>query len=288
MALGLRAQHTLHSLGLVMTAAFIVSAYHRPDLLLSTLQALDGRPVGLHIDQKSDAIDGARPELEALPNLSFLPRHRCDWGGFGHVAASLEGLRWARDQTTCSHAILMTGQCFPLVSMTRLDAELEMLGSRSILRSEAFPRRVWAHGGYDRFQNHHVFIRGRHHVLPLWRRRLPRGLTPHGGSSYWCLSRAAFCYVLDYLDAHKEVEKFFRTVFVPDEMFFQTILSSSNTGLQFYNENIHYIRFLPGAAHPDVLGMADIDEALNSGKWFTRKIASLAVMSELLAASSRP
>ena len=62
--------------------------------------------------------------------------------------------------------------------------------------------------------------------LPL-RRRLPLGLVPYGGGAYWCLHRAVVDYVHQFVGAYPEIVRFFEHVFVPDELFFQTIVLNS-------------------------------------------------------------
>jgi hypothetical protein len=62
----------------------------------------------------------------------------------------------------------------------------------------------------------------RHH-----RRRLPDGMRPYGGSSWWALSRA--CVQDCWRASRREpgILRFFRSVACPDEMFFQTLVMNS-------------------------------------------------------------
>jgi hypothetical protein len=96
--------------------------------------------------------------------------------------------------------------------------------------SFASPNR-WTHwGGWysdtSRASYLHLSFRSHWLHIPI-RRKIPLGLVPHGGSNWWCLTRSAVEYVHQFLLTHPQVSNYFRSSFLPDEMFFQTILSNS-------------------------------------------------------------
>lgn len=260
--------------------AYIVLAHKRPDLVARLIGALESAPVGAHIDRKVDIAPFAA-ELADRPNVAFLPRHVCHWGSHGHVAASLEGLTWFLG-AKASHAILITGQCYPLTSQTRIGRRLAELGDRSQFRLRPLPIEQWApSGGYNRIDRHWFVLRGRLRTLKLLPRRAPRDLRPHGGGSYWCLSRKHVEYVLDYLARRPEVARFFRTVLVPDEMIFHTILASSPLAHELVSEQFNFTHFRPQAANPAILGVEDLGAARASGALFARKFEDHAVLDHL-------
>ncbi|MBB1250850.1 hypothetical protein [Rhizobium sp. G21] len=55
------------------------------------------------------------------------------------------------------------------------------------------------------------------------KRRFPRGLEPRWGSQWWCLSFDLCKKILDYVDRHRSVYRFFKDTWIPDECFFQTM-----------------------------------------------------------------
>jgi hypothetical protein len=75
------------------------------------------------------------------------------------------------------------------------------------------------------------------------RRRFLPGLRPYGGSSYWCLSGDAVSFVHHYVRDHPEFASVFRRVFIPDELFFQTILVNSELRNRIVNDDLRYIRW---------------------------------------------
>ena len=114
------------------------SACKRPDLMVRLVNSLDGRPCSIHVDKRSAILQELQQALQKCANVTFLKQHRVYWGDFGHVAASLEGLRWFR-ATSLDYAILLTGQCYPLVPIGDIENYLGELGGKSLIEHEAFP-----------------------------------------------------------------------------------------------------------------------------------------------------
>ena len=161
-----------------------------------------------------------------------------------HVAASLEGISAiVENGIPCDHAVLLTGQDFPVKSNEEIKARLDRNHGWSFLSYFPVPDNdEWLpDGGLDRIDRWHFWVRGRRLQLPsedgqgrlgsalrlvngvVPRRRFLPGLRPYGGSSYWCLSGEAVAFVHRYIRDHPEFVSFFRRVFIPDELFFQTV-----------------------------------------------------------------
>lgn len=260
-----------------MAVAFVVSAYRHPLLLRRLVDALEGRRCAIHVDAKVDAAPFSAA-LSGLPNVALLPRHVCHWGGFGHVEASLEGLRWFL-RTGLGHVALLTGQCYPLRPIGDLDRWLADHTTSSVITHDAFPHPRWRNGGWDRIRRTHLRLGGRAWHLRLIPRRLPMGWHPYGGSSYWCLSRAAAQHVIDTVDRSPELVRFFRRVWIPDEIFFQTVLANSPLRETLINDDIHYIEWVAHQPSPKII--TDPTAALASGKWFARKFDDPSVLDRI-------
>ena len=56
------------------------------------------------------------------------------------------------------------------------------------------------------------------------RRAIPEGLRIMIGSQWWCLRRGTAEAILDFLRRRPDVTRFFRTTWIPDETFFQTLV----------------------------------------------------------------
>jgi hypothetical protein len=55
-------------------------------------------------------------------------------------------------------------------------------------------------------------------------RTIPEDLTIQIGSQWWCLRRRTVEWILDFCRKRKDVMRFFRTTWIPDETFFQTLV----------------------------------------------------------------
>ena len=63
------------------------------------------------------------------------------------------------------------------------------------------------------------------------KRRLPRGVVPHLGSQWWCLTRATLDAILN--DPRRgQFDAFFRWVWIPDESYFQTLARRHSTRIE--------------------------------------------------------
>src|ERR1700683_734531 len=161
---------------------FIVTAYRLPDQLSRLVKrlAVRGHSVLIHIDKKVKQSDFAEMlgDSTGKGSVRFLPsRQTCYWSGSGVLKASIDGLRMAvRLNTDCDFVFLMTGQCYPLMSMAGIEAKLRGIGEQSIISSHPMPIPWWPNGGMDHLQNWHRHIGSRLVISPApgssWKRKL--------------------------------------------------------------------------------------------------------------------
>lgn len=276
--------------------AYIISAYKLPALLVRLVRRLDvpGTTFLIHVDAKTpDSVyrEMAEP-LAAMPNVRFLPRHVCYWADFGHVRATLKGLReliaWG---APFDQVALLTGQDYPLKSNEEIAATLAGAGDRVFMRCFPLPSDHWTDGGMDRIENRHFRIRERLVAFPgvpfgsqaanaAWTRlcrtlhlyrRLPPGFQPYGGSSYWCMPAECARYVDTFARTNDRFVRFFEHVYVPDEIFFNTIVMNSPFRDRVTGDDLRYYAWRASADNPEILTSRDLDVLLTSGKLFARK-----------------
>jgi hypothetical protein len=259
----------------VTRIAYIVSAYKLPAQLERMLRRLQapGVTFAVHIDSKT-----RRPVWDEMVSrcsdldVAWLPRHRSQWGGFGHVRATLKGIdNIVGNGVTFDYAVLLTGQDYPLRPPAEIARVLDESGGRSFMRHIELPWAPWGpRGGLDRVEDWHVITYRRLHVaLPL-RRKLPGGLRAYGGSAYWCLERTLVHFVHGFLRDNPDYVRFFEHVFVPDELFFQTIIMNSQLRDTVENDDLRYLDWSREPA-PAVFTAADLPALLGSGQLFARK-----------------
>lgn len=269
-----------------MDIAYIISAYKYPELLIRLISRLatDRTSFFVHVDKKTDyqVFNRMIYGLGHLPKVRFLRRHECVWGGFGHVAATLEGIaEMLRTGTSFDYAILLTGQDYPIKPNRYISAFLEERKGMLFLDFFPLPADVWRNqgivGGMVRVEAWHWRIFQRHVWFPQnqdfpIKRRFPLGFKPYGGSSYWCLPRESIEYIYDSTTRNRGLVNFFRCVDVPDEIFFQTILLNSPLAEMVVNDDLRYIDWKdPDAGSPAVLCKSDLGNLLSSPKLFARK-----------------
>jgi hypothetical protein len=267
--------------------AYIVSAYKLPAQLERLLRRLEapGVSFAVHVDRKTRGPiwDEMVSRCGAL-DVTWLPRHRSQWGGFGHVRATLKGIDHVVESgVPFDYAVLLTGQDYPLRSAAEIARFLGDVNGRSYMRHIALPWGPWGpRGGLDRIEDWHVITYRRLHLaLPL-RRSLPGGLAPYGGSAYWCLSERLVHFVHGFLSENPDYVRFFEHVFVPDELFFQTIIMNSELRDTVENDDLRYLDWSREPA-PAVLTRADLPELLSATALFARKFDET-VDSEILDA----
>lgn len=255
--------------------AYIVSAYKLPAQLERLLRRLQGPGVSfaVHVDRKT-----RRPVWDEMVSrcrdldVTWLPRHRSQWGGFGHVRATLKGIdHFVEGGIPFEYAVLLTGQDYPLRSSTAIADFLDAADGRSYMRHVALPWAPWGpRGGLDRVEDWHLITYRRLHLaLPL-RRRVPAALEPYGGSAYWCLSSRLVHFVHGFLSENPDYVRFFRHVFVPDELFFQTIIMNSKLRNTIENDDLRYLDWSREPA-PAVLTHDDLSALLAASQLFARK-----------------
>ena len=74
-----------------------------------------------------------------------------------------------------------------------------------------------------------------------------------------------------YVSDHPEFVSFFRRVFIPDELFFQTLLVNSELRNRIVNDDLRYTRWTATGSGPEVLGVDDFDRLRDTECLFARK-----------------
>ena len=265
-----------------MKLAYLISAYKYPEQLIRLIDRLatgDAQFL-VHIDKRTDSATFQRmvAGAERIASVRFLKRHTCYWGGFGHVAATLEGIRaLVSNEIEYEYAILLTGQDYPIKSNAHIQRYLRERHGQLFMEYFPLPHPEWQHYGMDRIEGWHWHVRGKYYrLMPSpsfpFRRKFPRGLRPFGGSSYWCLTRDSLDFVDRWTKDHPRYVEFFKRVEVPDELFFQTIILNSEFRDRVQNDNLRLVEWRdPESGSPSILGAADFPMVAASPKLFARK-----------------
>lgn len=205
-----------------------------------------GCPVVIHVDatvsRKNYRI--FVNALRDLPQVMFCPRHKCEWGTWGLVAAAQSGSEMMlANFDDVRHVFLASGSCLPLRPVQELIDYLESRPRTDFIESATTADVPWTVGGLDqeRFTLRFPFSWKKHRILfdkyvEIQRkiglkRRIPSGIVPHMGSQWWCLTRQTLSAILQ--DPERETyERYFRKVWIPDESYFQTLARLYSTNIE--------------------------------------------------------
>ena len=255
--------------------AYVISAYKNLGQVVRLAERLtvERSTVLVHVDKKTEVREFQRfaKAITGLPTVHLLERHTCNWGGFGHVQATLKGINaLLESDAEFSHLVLLTGQDYPIKPLSAIERFFDEHGESSFMSYNALPSEWWSpRGGLDRIEYRHWRTRRVHICLPV-KRAFPAGLEPFGGGAYWMLSRACTEYVARFVEDRPDVVRFFRHVDIPDELFFQTIVLNSQYADSVVNDNLRYIDWARGP-RPAVLDAGDLPALRESPKLFARK-----------------
>lgn len=208
--------------------------------------ASNGCPVVIHVDSLTPAADhdALRAALADLANVRFSPRHVCEWGTWGLVAATqAASSMMLAEFPDVQRVYLASGSCLPLRPVGELQAYLDQHPRTDFIESVTAADVDWTIGGLnsERFTLRFPFSWRKHRALfdgyvrlqrrLGMRRRLPEGLVPHLGSQWWCLTRQTLSAILDG-PGRAAYDRFFRKVWIPDESYFQSLVRIHSTNIE--------------------------------------------------------
>jgi hypothetical protein len=196
-----------------------------------------GSPVVVHVDAAVSAKrhDAFVAGFAGDDRVLFAPRHRCEWGSWGIVAATQGAAELMLDRfPEASHVYLTSGSCLPLRPVSELTRYLAERPSTDFIESATTADVPWTVGGLseERFYMRFPFSWKRHRRLfdryvqlqrrLGFKRHIPPEIDPHMGSQWWCLTRRTLDAILT--DPNRPTfDRYFRKVWIPDESYFQTL-----------------------------------------------------------------
>ncbi|GIX13725.1 MAG: glycosyl transferase [Paracoccaceae bacterium] len=266
--------------------AYLVLAHRNPAGLaeMVTMLAGHGDGVALHYDRRGAGFAGLRARLAAQPRVVLVRRRRCGWGEWSLVAATLDLLRAALAAfPEATHLCLISGDCTPIKPRAHI-ARFLAEADRDFIEHHDFFESDWIKTGLKEerlIYRHFVNERRRkwlfYALLDLQRRlglsrSLPEGLTIRIGSQWWALRRATAQRLLAHVDANPHLVRFFRTTWIPDETFFQTLVPHVTPRAEIENRTLTFLAFsdygMPLVLHDDHEALLMAEEHL-----FARKVS---------------
>ncbi len=235
-----------------MPIAHLILAHKDVDQIERLVNVLQspGHHFFIHLDARASCFPQALARFANAGDVTLVqPRVRCRWGHFSLVEATLRCLRSMQASgRSFDHVNLISGQDYPLKSPADMERFLARNPERQFINF--FPlheTNQWTtHGGafqsLRRIENLHIAFRSRWLHLPI-RRRLPNDWVPYGGSQWWTLTGRCVDWLMQQIEQQPKILRFFRRTFIPDELFFQTLIMNSPFASQAVDNNLRYVDF---------------------------------------------
>ena len=221
--------------------AFILLCHKDPQAIIKQAERLTaaGDYIAIHFDARAKPENYAiiRRALDDNPNVAFAEKRiKCGWGEWSLVGATLEAVKAAVAAfPRATHFYMLSGDCMAIKSAeyahNLLDAE-----DADFIETFDFFESDWIKTGMkgDRLHYRHFFNERKNKLLFYasvnlqrklgLRREVPADLQIMIGSQWWCLRRRTVEWILEFCRKRPDVMRFFRTTWIPDETFFQTLV----------------------------------------------------------------
>jgi hypothetical protein len=221
--------------------AFVLLCHKDPDAIIRQAERLTatGDYMTIHFDARAKPGDFARirSALAMNPNVAFAKRRiKCGWGEWSLVEATLLATEAAVGAfPDATHFYLMSGDCMAIKSAEYIHAFLDGEDADYIESFDFFTsdwiktgmkedRLIYRHWFNERTQKWLFYKSFQLQKRLNLTREVPADLQMMIGSQWWCLRRRTVEWVLNFTRERADVMRFFRTTWIPDETFFQTIV----------------------------------------------------------------
>ncbi len=226
-----------------MKLGFIILAHHQPEAIRKQVDVLAGAGdrVVIHFDTSATKEDRQAVDMIAADKpgqVRVISKVHCVWGEWSLVDAVLQALREFETMPDPPEYIhLMSGADFPIRPMGELKEFLKRNRNRDFIECCDLSKKSWVKGGLgtERLRFYYPFnfrtSRRSFDRMVRWQRKLkirrhmPADLRPHMGSQWWTLRWTTCKKVLDFTKENPSVPKFFKSTWIPDESYFQTVIA---------------------------------------------------------------
>lgn len=221
--------------------AYILLCHKDPESIIQQAERLTevGDCMSIHFDAR------AKPEHYAMiqsalgpnPNVTFAhKRIKCGWGEWSLVEATLYAVEAAVDAfPDATHFYMLSGDCMAIKTAEYVH---QFLDSDDVDYVESFDffesdwiktgmkeeRLIYRHFFNERTRKWLFYTSYNLQKQLGLKREIPEDIQVQIGSQWWCLRRRTIEWILQFTRDRKDVMRFFRTTWIPDETFFQTLV----------------------------------------------------------------
>lgn len=266
-----------------MRLAHIIMAHKNPDQLLRLVKKLkhEHSDIFIHLDKKIP-LEPFKRATKGQDVKFIKHRKRCNWGGNSFLVAIVSSLNEVQNSgTQYDYINLISAQDYPLQSADRIYEFLASQTGTNFISFEAAKDAHWWREAKSRYEKYHftdfnfkfkyLLQSITNTITP--RRTIPQSFELYGGSksSWWTITGACAAYLTSQL---KEGEAFYKSLkysWGTDEFAVATVIMNSPFKAQTVNDNLRYIDWAEGEAHPNILRYEDYNKIRDSGMMFARK-----------------
>ncbi|OUS07767.1 glycosyl transferase [Rhodobacterales bacterium 52_120_T64] len=271
---------------------FLLLCHRNPDLIVEQAEMLcdSGDYVSIHFDGGGSHADFSivKDAFKNNPNVCLAARVKCGWGEWSLVQGSLNALRLGHKTfPEATHFYMLSGDCMPIKPIKHMHQFLDDSGKDYIEHHDYFEsdwikvglkeeRLIYRHWFNER-NNKALFYASikTQRALGL-ARDLPKGLQVMIGSQWWCLRRSTITKLLKFLTERPDISRFFKTTWIPDETFFQTLVMHLVARSEVESKTLTFLSFSDYGI-PTVFYEDHLNFLLSQDYLFARKISPQAV-----------
>jgi len=229
----------------------------------------------IHLDKKTDAA----PFEYLFNQKNIFPvqnRIKIYWAGWGTIQATINGFKEILPKQY-DYVNVLSAQDFPIKSAEYIYQYINERKGQEFITCESIDDE-WKEVA-ARVKQYHLInwqIRGQHRLENILNKILPERKYPldHkivGRANWFTLTKEAVQFLLNFLDQHPKVVRYFKYCWGADEFIFSTALYNSEFKPCIVN-NLVYVDWPgPKTGHPKILTSVDIEKLKSSDKLFARK-----------------
>lgn len=240
--------------------AYILLCHKDPQAIIRQAERLTavGDYMVIHFDASASRSDyqAIREALADNPSVTFpAKRVRCGWGEWSLVEATLLAVQAAVTAfPRATHFYMLSGDCMAIKTGQYIQKFLDD-NDCDFVESFDFFESDWIKTGWreERLYYRHWFNERtqktwfyRSFKLQRWlklTRRPPKDIQVMIGSQWWCLRRRTVEWVLQFCKDRPDVVRFFKTTWIPDETFFQTLVRHVVPGNEIQSRTLTFLMF---------------------------------------------
>ncbi len=249
-----------------MNITFLILAHSEPRFLANNVKKLlnTGHYVCLHYDKSAPKADLEYLEEELSPytdRFLLLSEYHCEWGEWSLVEAPLFALDQIKDQGwNLDYVHLMSGLEALIKPINVLENFLQE-NPYNFIESVDISSRTWVKGGLEierlLYEFPYNFIRDREKFDTYFENRksqkpraIPKSIRPHMGSQWWTLRWDTCIRILQFHVNNPDVVELYRTSWIPDEGYFQTIVRAVSSDNEVVSTQLLYHHLIEGQGRP--------------------------------------